>query len=306
MKIYIKTPLVTNAKGIPHMVEHCIGNSHLWASDFFSFTYWVDAEVSANYSVYEFDAWIWMQEAIDYLTMPLKKESFDFELPILQEECEDSSYDQRIYQEAIKILYDQDFDLNGVGEFSWKDVYDYHQNYYQKENMLIIDNFDWDKVLFQWENLKKIRNLTSTNLLVKSWVFEDDAYVILGRLSSSVSDFWRLFFVHTLIEGYIFQQKRWKEGEYYHGMPYFFTYNEAIWLLIPHYDFSHYTQDFFQQGKTYLLNMFKAGYFTQRFLLNEYFYGLPATKNQVIDWCQSFSWEEFQQEILNPLINIKK
>lgn len=89
-------------------------------------------------------------------------------------------------------------------------------------------------------------------------------------------------------------------------MPYFFTYNEAIWLLIPHYDFSHYTQDFFQQGKTYLLNMFKAGYFTQRFLLNEYFYGLPATKNQVVDWCQSFSWQEFQQEILNPLINIKK
>lgn len=307
MKIYIKTPLIGRRKAIPHMLEHCIAKSHFWSSDFFTFTYGSEVEISSNFTLYEYDKWVSIDSILKYLTDPISKKAFEYELPIIQEECEDSSYDQRIYQESLTLLLKKKFDLNSASDLSREAVKKYHEKYYQLENFLICDDtLSEYKLLFQGEKLKKLRNWVTTSLQVSPFLFEDDAYFIYWKQYCLQEDYWKLFFLQTLLEGYIFYQKRWQWREYYHGTPYFFTYQEANWLVVPDYDFSNYSQDFFLQGKQYLLSMLKAWYFSTVLFLNNYFYWIPATRDEVIALCESFSWNHFQKEILTPLNEMKK
>ena len=140
MKIYIKTPLIGRRKAIPHMLEHCIAKSHFGSSDFFTFTYGSEVEISSNFTLYEYDKWVSIDPILKYLTDPISKEAFEYELPIIQEECEDSSYDQRIYQESLTLLLKKKFDLNSASGLSREAVKKYHEKYYQLENFLICDD----------------------------------------------------------------------------------------------------------------------------------------------------------------------
>ena len=307
MKIYIKTPLIGRRKAIPHMLEHCIAKSRFWSSDFFTFSYGSEAESSSNFTLYEYDKWLSFDSILKYLTDPIFKEAFEYELPIIQEECEDSTYDQRIYQESLSFLLSQKFDLNSASGLSWEEVQKYHEKYYKLENFLVCDDTLPDyRLVFQGENLKNLRTWAASPLQLFPFLFEEDGYFIYWKQYCLQEDYWKLFFLQTLLEWYIFFQKRWKWREYYHGTPYFFTYQESNWLVVPDYDFNNYSQDFFLQGKQYLLLMLKAWYFSTVFFLNNYFYWIPATRDEVVALCEAFSWSDFQKEVLIPLNEMKK
>jgi len=80
-------------------------------------------------------------------------------LPIIQEECEDSTYDQRIYQESLSFLLSQKFDLNSASGLSWEEVQKYHEKYYKLENFLVCDDTLPDyRLVFQGEKLKNLRS----------------------------------------------------------------------------------------------------------------------------------------------------
>ena len=255
------------------MLEHCIAKSRFWSSDFFTFTYGSEARSYSNFTLYEYDKWLSFDSIFKYLTDPISKEAFDYELSIIQEECEDSTYDQRIYQESLSFLLSQKFDLNSGSGLSWEEVQKYHEKYYKLENFLVCDDTLPDyKLLFQGEKLKNLRIWAASPLQLFPFSFEEDVYFIYWKQYCLQEDYWKLFFLQTLLEWYIFFQKRWKWREYYHGTPYFFTYQESNWLVVPDYDFNNYSQDFFLQGKKYLLLMLKAWYFSTVFFLNNYFY----------------------------------
>jgi hypothetical protein len=58
--------------------------------------------------------------------------------------------------------------------------------------------------------------------------------------------------------------------------------------VIPITDFTSLHQQFFAYGKKYLLQMIIHGYFKERFFLNQYFYGIPASREIVIEKYKKF------------------
>ena len=64
--------------------------------------------------------------------------------------------------------------------------------------------------------------------------------------------------------------------------------------MIWDYDYSQLDEKFFEWWKKYIINMFEAWYFKEKFFLNEYFYGIPKTRKEVIQIIKNFSREEFK------------
>ncbi len=138
---------------IPHLVEHCIWHSVLNLDDFFEFSYWMDGVINTDYSYFEFDKRINYEDAIEKLTKQITKESFLYEKDIIKHELEDVSYDQRIYEYVVRKYVDSDFFMNKYEKVSCEDVEEYHNKYYQSENMIIVD--DEFKILKQWFKIYK-------------------------------------------------------------------------------------------------------------------------------------------------------
>lgn len=50
---------------------------------------------------------------------------------------------------------------------------------------------------------------------------------------------------------------------------------------------------FFEQGRSYIIKMLEEEYFKENFFLNEYFYGIPMARAQVIEYYKNYSFEAF-------------
>lgn len=291
MRIYIKTPLINKSKMIPHLVEHCIGHSMLDMEDFFEFSYWLDGVINTDYTYFEFDRWINYEDAVAKLTKEITKESFLYEKDIIKQELEDVSYDQRIYEYVVRKYLDSDFSMNKYAKVSWEDIENYHKKYYQCENMIIVD--DEFKILKQWFNIGKNEDNVAQKISKYSLNFEDDKYLAFIWKKTDWTWYWELYFFFRMLCFYWAYSQRWQKGVYYYLEPYFYEYEDNCIVLIWDYDYSQLDEKFFEWWKKYIINMFESWYFKEKFFLNEYFYWIPKTRDEVIQSCKNFTRNQF-------------
>ncbi|MDR0650394.1 MAG: hypothetical protein LBG59_03105 [Candidatus Peribacteria bacterium] len=75
--------------------------------------------------------------------------------------------------------------------------------------------------------------------------------------------------------------------------PYFQTFEHHTWITIPKVSFTPWNAELFAYGKKYLVQMMSHGYFKEKFFLNQYFYGIPASRQRIIENYQTFSRTDF-------------
>jgi len=292
MRIYIRTPLVNKSKMIPHLVEHCIWHSVLNLDDFFEFSYWMDGVINTDYSYFEFDKRINYEDAIEKLTKQITKESFLYEKDIIKQELKDLSYNQRIYEYVVRKYLDSDFFMNKYEKVFWNDVKDYHEKYYVSGNMIVMD--DDFKVIKQWFKMEKSNNVDQkiSKYLLN---FEDDKYLTFIWKKTDWTWYWEMYFFFRILCFYWAYSQRWGKGEYYYLEPYFYEYEDNCIVLIWDYDYSQLDEKFFEGWKKYIIDMFEAWYFKEKFFLNEYFYWISKTRKEVIQRYKNFTREEFKK-----------
>lgn len=277
---------------IPHLVEHCIGHSVLDMEDFFEFSYWLDGVTNTDYTYFEFDKWINYEDAVAKLTKKITKESFLYEKDIIKQELEDVSYDQRIYEYIVRKYLDSDFSMNKYAKVSWEDIENYHYKYYTPENMIAVD--DGFKILKQWFKIEKNEDNVTQKISKYSLNFEDDKYLAFIWEKTDWTWYWEIYFFFRIMCFYLAYSQRWQKGEYYYLEPYFYEYENNCIVLIWDYDYSQLDEKFFEWWKKYITNMFKSWYFKEKFFLNEYFYWIPKTREEVIQICKNYSRDQFK------------
>ena len=70
-----------------------------------------------------------------------------YEKEIIQQELEDLSYGQRIYEYVVKKYLDSDISMNQYDEVSRKDVKNYHEKYYNPKNMIVVEDTNNYKII---------------------------------------------------------------------------------------------------------------------------------------------------------------
>lgn len=293
MRIYIKTPLVNKSKMIPHLVEHCIWHSFLSLDDFFDFSYWVDWVITTDYTYFEFDKRINYKDVIKKLTEEIDKESFLYEKKIIKQELENVNYDQRIYEWVVRRFIDCNFSVNNFEKVLREEVKSYHEKYYIPENMIVVDESDY-KILKQWFKANKESDYTQI-IKKHSFTFEDDKYLVYIWNKTDWTLYWQMYFFFRLLCFFWAYTQRWQDWEYYYLEPYFYEYDSSCIVMIWDYDYSQLGEKFFEWWKQYIINMFEAWYFKEKFFLNEYFYWIPKTRKEAIQIINNFSREEFQK-----------
>ena len=278
---------------IPHLVEHCIGHSVLDMDDFFEFSYWLDGVINTDYTYFEYDKWINYEDAVEKITKEITKESFLYEKDIIKQELEDVSYDQRIYECVVRKYFDSDFSMNKFAKASWEDVENYHEKYYQSENMIIVD--DEFKILKQWFNIEKTDDNDVQKISKYSLNFEDDKYSVFIWKKTDWTWYWEMHFFFRIMCFYWAYSQRWQKGGYYYLEPYFYEYEDNCIVLIWDYDYSQLDEKFFEWWKKYIINMFESWYFKEKFFLNEYFYWIPKTREEVIQSYKNFTRSQFKK-----------
>lgn len=296
MRIYIKTPLINNSKMIPHLVEHCTWHSTLNLNDYFDLSYWADGVINTDYTYFEFDKRIDYKYAIEKLNQPIAKESFLYEKEMIKQELEDVSYDQRIYEWVVKKYLDSDFSMNKFEEVSREDVKNYHEKYYTSENMIVIDESDF-KILKQWFQTSKTKKQNQT-IKKYPFIFEDDKYLVYIWKKTDWTWYREMYFFFRMICFFSAYLQRWQKWEYYYLEPYFYEYEDNCIIIIWDYDYSQLNEKFFEWWKKYILDMFKAWYFEEKFFLNEYFYWIWKSREDVINLYKKYSYSDFT-EIIN-------
>lgn len=90
---------------------------------------------------------------------------------------------------------------------------------------------------------------------------------------------------------------RRKKGNYYFLEPYFHRFERNCWCLFPKNDYQNLTSQFFDHGKQYILKMISEGYFKEMLFLNEYFYAIPLTREQILDFYKDYTYEAFLRKL---------
>jgi hypothetical protein len=139
MQIYVKTPLFNHSKAVPHMVEHCVEHNVLSLSDFFLYAYGMEGTIFADYTVFEHDERIDYTYLIEKFTEPLNPKYFAFEQNILQEECQETTYHQGMYEHLVQKIFTPNISLNSAKNIVWSDVVKYHQQYYTPSTIIVVD-----------------------------------------------------------------------------------------------------------------------------------------------------------------------
>ena len=278
---------------VPHLVEHCIGHSMLDLEDFFEFSYWLDGVINTDYTYFEFDKWVNYKDAVEKLTKKITKEFFSYEKDIIKQELEDASYDQRIYEYVVRKYLNSDFSMNKYEKVSWEDIENYHKKYYQSENMIIVDNeFN---ILKQWFKIEKDGGNAAQKISKYSLNFEDDKYLAFIWKKTDWTWYWGMYFFFRIMCFYWAYSQRWQNREYYYLEPYFYEYEDNCIVLIWDYDYSQLNEKFFEWWKKYIINMFESWYFKEKFFLNEYFYWIPKTREEVIQSYKNFTRNQFKE-----------
>ena len=293
MRIYLRTPLVNKSKMIPHLTEHCTWHSVLSLEDYFDFSYWMDGVINTDYTYFEFDKWIKYNDATKKLTKEITKESFLYETKIIKQELEDISYNLKIYEYVVRKYLDSDFFMNKYQNVLRKDVKDYHEKYYIQENMIVVD--DEFNVLKQWFKLKYWDKDKNNKVVKKKLKFEGDKYLVYLWKKTDWTWYWEMYFFFRMLCFFWAYSQRWQKWEYYYLEPYFYEYEDNCFVLIWDYDYSQFDEEFFEWWKKYVINMFESWYFKEKFFLNEYFYWIPKTREEVIQICKKFTREEFKE-----------
>ena len=298
MRIYLRTPLINNSKMVPHLVEHCTWHPAKNLDKYFELSYWLDAVTCIDYTYFEFDKRVYYENAIKKLTNKITKESFSYEKEIIQQELEDLSYDQRIYEYVVKKYLNSDFSMNQYDEVSREDVKNYHEKYYNPENMIVINDTNNYKVIQAWFKAGKNNKNLINKMSKKSFNFENDKYLLYIWKFTDWTWYWEMYFFFRMICFFSAYIQRWQKWEYYYIEPCFYEYEDNCIVIIWDYDYSTLDEKFFEWWKKYIIDMVEKGeYFKEKFFLNEYIYWIPKTREDVINLYKSYSRETFTKTL---------
>ena len=294
MRIYIRTPLVNKSKMIPHMVEHCAGNIVWDMSDFFDFQRGISWEISSDTTCFEFDRWVKYDDMLKYLFQPIEKKSVTYERKILREELWDPEFVQEVYEKALRKFVDPDYNINHYKSITWEEVKDYHEKYYKRENLIVVNEEKDYKVIFEWFKPKenKYKKLEKRK---EKFRFKGNKYITYILTHYNGEHYRKMFFSYRILEYYLYLVNRLKGQKYFHQENYFFEDSYACIMLVENLDYSKLDKEFFEGWRKYIINMFKVWYFQERLLLNKYFYWIPKTRKEVIQICKNFTREEFKE-----------
>lgn len=298
MRAYIKTPLVNNSKIIPHAVEHCVWHTNFSIQKSYDLLYWVEWVITPDYTYYEFDNRVNKNQIISYLTSPINKESLEYEIPIFKEEIDDTNYDQRIYEYVIKKYIDPDISLNTYEDIKRKDINDYHKKYYTPDNIIIVDENNFE-IVYEWFKANKKKCL-NTKVTKSKLDFEWDKYLLYVWKSCDSDSYWEMYFFFWIICFFCFIDQRHKNQTYYYLEPYFYQYKDNCFVIIWDFDYSKLDKNIFESWKKYVLDMLDKGkYFKEKFFLNKYFYWIEKDREDVVIMYKNYSYSD-----LNKMLNL--
>ena len=298
MRIYLKTPLINKSKIIPHLVEHCAWHPAKNSDKYFKLSYWLDAVTCIDYTYFEFDNRVDYKEAIKSLISPITEKSFLYEKEIIQQELEDLSYGQRIYEYVVKKYLDSDFSMNQYEKASRKNVKDYHEKYYTPDNIIVVEDTNNYKIIQAWFKAEKNNKNLTNKISKKAFNFENDKYLLYIWKFTDWTWYWEMYFFFRMICFFSAYIQRWQKWEYYYIEPCFYEYEDNCIVIIWDYDYSTLDEKFFGWWKKYIIDMVEKGeYFKEKFFLNEYIYWIPKTREDVIDLYKSYSRETFTKAL---------
>lgn len=265
---------------------------------YFELSYWLDAVTCVDYTYFEFDNRVNYTETIKSLTSPITERTFLYEKEIIQQELEDLSYGQWIYEYVVKKYLDSDFSMNQYEEVSQENVKDYHEKYYTPDNMIVVENTNNYEVIQSWFKAEKNNKNLTNKISKKSFNFENDKYLLYIWKFTDWTWYWEMYFFFRMICFFSAYLQRWQKWEYYYIEPCFYEYENNCIVIIWDYDYSTLDEKFFEWWKKYIIDMIeKGGYFKEKFFLNEYIYWIPKTREDVIDLYKSYSRETFTKTL---------
>ena len=279
---------------ISHAVEHCAGFFNRKINAFFDLSRSLDWEITIDYTSFGADKWIKYEKMLEVLFHPIEKKTLDYERKVLKEELSDPTYGQEISEKILKKFVDPELSTNRYKSVTLKEVRDYHKKYYKPENIIVVDEDKNYKVIFKWFNPPK-KKPQKLEKIKEKFKYRKDKYIVYVLKHYNAEQYRKLFLSYDLIIAYLFYINRLNNQRYYQQENYFFQNSYACSIVIEDADFSKLDKEFFEKWKKYYLNILRCWYCKETFFLNEYIYGIPKTRKEVIQIYKNFTREEFKE-----------
>ena len=293
MYIYVRTPLYKNAKIVSHILEHCVGHRFLDDVDFPLYNYGMDAVLTPQYTVFEHEDRIDKNYFIQKIILPLQESDVIYEWSVLQKELAENDYDNMLYEYALNEITKHPINLNKLEKVSFSELKEYHTKYYTPENIVVTDK-NWN-IIDDASFLKSIQKVWPQSSFKIPIFYEEDHYTLIGYKNATSTGYWELFFQFWMINLYTTRIKRFQDWEYFFLEPYFWTFEDIVWLAIPDISLPPMSTSFFNYGKKYIIEMMNHAYFQKDFFLNSYFAQRHATRESVIEQYNTYSLDILNQ-----------
>ena len=308
MKIYIKTPLLDNSQTVPHMVEHCLRRSLSLNPQWFfekklPYEQWIQGEWTYVICDQQIDS----EDLIKEIKMPLVKQVYLTEKTPFKEELMWVSRWSQVFEAMLQKIVDPKIVLNSWKGKNWDVVNFYHKKYFQEENFLVFDENVEDRneynFIFCGKNVQEENSSINRKF---SLIFNFNNTLILGYQGYDLYHYWFLIFSWVMLENYCSYFQRYQLGIYYYEITVLDHFRDYMWITTPNIDYSGLDLIFFEKWKSYFIWLLRDFWFKEKLFFWNYMYWVPATRQEVIALCESFSWNYFQKEVLTPLNEMKK
>lgn len=249
--IFLKTPLYKNSNFVPHLIEHLVLSDINSSSKYFQNKnrFWENYLYYTNFFL-ETKSKTELNNFLEKICSPLDKNKISYEKKVLFDELSETKYIKKLINKLIKKYFDIKIKYSKVQKVSNKEVFDYHNKYYKKENFIILETDKVEKKFLDEEFVvKDFFDLKIENTKEKIFLFD-----------FSVQNIFITNFLQELFEEYICYVDRYFSGKYYSNEVFLWEFEEIIFMSISEKDFWKILEipnDFIKNFIKYKLNNFK-------------------------------------------------
>ncbi len=203
--IYLYTPLYKNWNFIPHIIEHSV----FWKvseNNFFKYKS-IDAwcYIYHSYFILNTNEKKELNDFIKQILSTISKETIKYEHKVIKEESKNKNYSQKLIWKIGKILYWNTFKYSNSDKIIYSKIQKYHEKYYVKNNIIILENntkFYEKKLNSNLDLYKKIE--------IKIWMDKDTVYIF----KHWIVELYIISLLSDLIDNYINFWLRYQEYKY--------------------------------------------------------------------------------------------
>lgn len=300
MQIFIRTPLYKLSKFIPHLIEHCINRKAIVSSsDYFNYIHNTDFNSFSNYTLLKipnyFDVNIFLEKIIE----KIDKKLIEIEVNVLKQELKNINYINWLYEKICKKIYGSQFNINKISNSKISEIIDYHQKYYQNENIIICDddyNIINNSYIYTEHNKEKIHIKKQKFRLMFNWY---NNYVI-STAWTNWKNYYFHFFLEELMNSFIDFKYRFQNNIYHNDSEAYFFRTEELDIFVISWKFDiWFDKDFFDNFKIKFKNIVSFDYWKKWIILCKLLNWENINNKEILNYIDSFTFENMLDFIWN-------